>query len=497
MRDAWGQAGVKCPCASQSHLWLCVLACCLVDMCRYLSKEGTDLTQFLPLLLDAYLDVQKHPSRAEDTGASSRTMKHLLTRCVNSMSKEYSITTASLALLQHPHEAFSHGFTYCFARPAVAHAVQSQLSDQLLQPGDVAYGPSVGAAPAAGGGHPDGSGEPTSATAAAIAGGIVEEAEDGDAIFAGDALDASRAVSAAVEVQVVGRDVQFLPQHETYQFRGERLAHLTLYEYVMTVRVVTRPKPKGRRGFVQQRRPSNSRFEFDAACPFADTHVQMLRSKFVVPILAGPSPPRHPLLPDDGEATTPAKALELQRCAAFYLVLHVPWIRGSPPLPLTWQSFVAWYTYDGAALPPASAGWDRDAVAACAWMSENVFASRCAREVTASMMAGLRRSAVAAKRMGDYRFRDATRWAAGGEDATGAAPGSGADRVASREGLFDLAPEADGEGGLAVEVARELLSRARARAAVATSNNPDGVHVGAAAAHHVRDNAVGFKPPKV
>lgn len=95
---------------------------------RYLAKEGTDLTQFLPLLLDVFMDVQKYPSRADDTGSSTRSMKHVLTRCVNSLSKEYSITTAALALLQHPHEAFSHGFAYCFARPAVAHCCRALLS---------------------------------------------------------------------------------------------------------------------------------------------------------------------------------------------------------------------------------------------------------------------------------------------------------------------------------------------------------------------------------
>ncbi|MFY7871366.1 MAG: AAA family ATPase, partial [Limnohabitans sp.] len=323
-----------------------------------------------------------------------------------------------------------------------------------------------------------------------IAGGVAERTDDSDAIFAGDAMDASRAVSAAVDVQVVEGEVRFLPQHEQYRYRGPRLAHLTLYEYVMTVRVIKRPSRAGGRrgaGEGQQRRPSNSRIEFEDGCPFKDTHVQMMRSKFVVPILAGPSPPRHPLLPEDGEVISPGKALELQRCAAFYLGVHTPWVRDGPALPLTWQSFVAWYTYDGDALPPASPGWDRAAVAGCAWMSHNSYPARCAREVTASMMAGLRRNTVAARVMGDYRFRTATRWTATERAEAAAANSLGQDGVDSGEGLFDLV---DDDGDMRLQVARELLNRARAAALATSSNNPDGVYVDPTAARHFRDDVV-------
>lgn len=55
-------------------------------------------------------------------------------------------------------------------------------------------------------------------------------------------------------------------------------------------------------------------------------------SKFVVSILAGPPPPRHPILPASDDDI-------------------VPWdcdtedpSRAAPAPPLTWQSLVAWYT---------------------------------------------------------------------------------------------------------------------------------------------------------
>ena len=215
--------------------------------------------------------------------------------------------------------------------------------------------------------------------------GLGVQDEDGDAIFGGPTT-AARVVAAPVPQAVVldgDGNLQFAAQDIAHAARGPHLAHLSLYEYVATVCLVKKKVDRGSEGDVDgdddpnllppparlRRRPANGRYPLDP-CEFSDTHEHMLRSKFVVPTLAGPPPPRHPILTESDVDITPAKALELNSFAAFLLSLFTPWdrdpedpFRAAPSLPLTWQSFVAWYTYDSALLPPASAAWNRQAVA--------------------------------------------------------------------------------------------------------------------------------------
>ena len=86
----------------------------------------------LPLLLDAHVTVNRFPSRAEDAGSRDRTMKHLLTRCVNSAAREYNVCVAALALLRHPHEDFSTSFVFCHIDTALTESIDAHAARRVV-----------------------------------------------------------------------------------------------------------------------------------------------------------------------------------------------------------------------------------------------------------------------------------------------------------------------------------------------------------------------------
>jgi hypothetical protein len=68
---------------------------------------------------------------------------------------------------------------------------------------------------------------------------------DGNTIFLGPTT-AARVLATPVPVTLDGDgDLQFVPQHLAYAARGPNLAHLSLYEYVATVRPVKKKIDRG------------------------------------------------------------------------------------------------------------------------------------------------------------------------------------------------------------------------------------------------------------
>lgn len=82
---------------------------------KYITKNLVELTNTLAIIYEALNTIQKWPSSAENTGETSRTAQHLLTRILNNLagSTEVGGAMASAALLGLPSTFASHDFWYC------------------------------------------------------------------------------------------------------------------------------------------------------------------------------------------------------------------------------------------------------------------------------------------------------------------------------------------------------------------------------------------------
>eukprot|EP00117_Sycon_ciliatum_P019934 scpid84999/ scgid17911/ len=121
-----------------------------------------------------------------------------------------------------------------------------------------------------------------------------------------------------------------VPQHCHYQYRGIGLRSMNLYEYSALINVTRKSRENSdtttRRG---AGRRANATFEFHSSHPLAATHHQQLRSKVLVPILAGRSPPR-----DVGSKQDSDKwRNRAEEYGKYYVTLLVPWSVESPFLP--------------------------------------------------------------------------------------------------------------------------------------------------------------------
>jgi hypothetical protein len=465
--------------------------CSVFYLAKYCAKEGQQLAEALPLLLDAFAHIKQYPSRAEDTGQDARTLKHLLTRAVNTMGKEISVTTVALCLLQHPHEDFSGPFAYCHIRPAVAAVLASKRPAT-----SGALGAEGEASDDGDGGPGDGDPVDTDTTAADLETLGAQEAPKVDPAMRSDEGVFTRAADTHGQdglvdvVRVYDADTKkwecrFVPQHDSYRWRGPGLAALSYYEYCACVKIVKVVRGGGDEedaGVHAGRRQSNARFPFDREHPMYGTHCQQLRSKFAVPILCGPRPPRHPGVPKG--RVSRAKRAALDEFAGYYITLFVPWdlATGRPGLPLTFAAFVAWFQFDAAGLPKSTPHLRQ--VQACAWMSINSFPARCAREVVTSMEASLSSSKRTNWLLTNWRFRTATPW----EDFDRKAmEGAAKDLEVSRDGMFEFG---DVPGvPLNVAAARAVLQHQRDLAATAGASL-DCPPTVAKASHHRDDTVV-------
>ena len=476
---------------------------------KYLSKDRLELTHSVPVLLDAFQHISRYPSRADDSGTDNRTAKHLLTRMLNSLTHEACATTVSLCLIRGEHESYSHRFGYCFIPQAVKYALALQRTCGLL--------PAVSDGPTSTAGsdpqppqarlstisNPDNNMEimpeadffadrsdvaepqqpqqpPQSQQPAQAHVSTISHADNDmelmpEADFFADRSDVADA-GATVEsrhMYVTDGRPSFVSQEQHYRWRGRGLALFSLYEYCALVHTV--PRKAGDMDASVQRvenaiargrgRPPNARFFFGRQHPLHNTHVQVLRSRAVIPQLTGPSPPRRPLGDPSGCESDPRHLEDLQRVAQFHLTLFVPWslLTGCPPLPLTWHCFVAWYTYDGASLPSGLP--DREAIINSEWMSPLSFPGRCCRAVCANIDTGLRRNAKANRLLTAFRNRDVDTLS----EFTLRARSTHVDAG----GLHELAHEPR-DSALSLAAARAMLSsvRAAAEAAPGASSGP-------------------------
>jgi hypothetical protein len=392
---------------------------------KYLAKDSTVPTHILSLLLDARIHVAQHPSRAEDTGTDQRTVMHTMTRvinCYNGLS-EVSATTATLCLLGGANEVFSHGFWYISPWQCRKRAVESRLAAAFDDSGagvraaDDADQDIVMVAAADGdGSDADSTDDLERYVAAQYTDAINAGAPDRPT---GDAVEDDADLG---EVVCEGGQPCNIRSYTDYECRGDALKDMCPFVYAGTVTTKAATKPAAsstkrddvdvaaidggardaaaaatspqRAGAAKRRtagRPANGTFPFDATHPLHKRRVQVLRSKFLVPILGGAAPPPHP-----GRRVRTVKwERAAQTFSEYYLTLFCPWQRLAddaygPAVPLTWETFVQWYTFEGVFAP------ERES-----------YAARALRDVACDVVFGLRVKRADKTRLNGFRMRRA------------------------------------------------------------------------------------------
>ena len=312
----------------------------------YMTKDAQALENSLSVIYNAKMQISKNPSQASDTGSSERNTKHILQRIVNNLSGqvETSAMMAAASLLGMPSTMCSHSFWFCYIRPAI------QFVKEILKT--------------------------TSAN--------LNEIEENDTDVNSDDLfdDVSRGqtssdtgTSQIFEIQ--GKYIA-VHQHIHYAYRGIHLKHLSFYEYCGIIQICKKKfmnesteqnelheeayKPnqsiddaeeeeeeKEEEGEEKEEevnedekqtkdgapedafhrtsnrsRQKNKSFDFDDGHPLINHYFQKIRSKLLVPILAGKSPPYLPVPPPDFEINS-TWINQSERFAEYYLTLMVPW----------------------------------------------------------------------------------------------------------------------------------------------------------------------------
>lgn len=319
----------------------------LIDLVKYLTKDGNKIVNILSLLNAAFLEVSRRPSIAQDTGSSERMSTHLLQRFLNKMTGHVEIAgqMATLALLRFPSAVYSHEFWYVHIRPALTTVlgVHRSQADQIVE-------------------YTAGSREEYHPVQ-------WESNELDDEIFfddelqvgfkqTHDGLDDEDEESSREIVRAANGFVVTTTQEEHYKYRSPALEFMSLYVYAGIIVVVPKANPSqdstnnsatsshhvdsnssqstnNRTG-----RKANATFDFDPRHSLFATHTQRLRSKHLIPILAGAPPPRHPG-PKRADASWQQAA---DRFAAYMLTLHMPWDLelGAPKYKLSYETLERW-----------------------------------------------------------------------------------------------------------------------------------------------------------
>ena len=302
---------------------------------NYMTKAAYKLGSVLSLIKSAKRHITMYPSLAEDTGTYMRNAQHLLTRILNMQygSAEVSCQAAVLALRGFPSNLYSHDFFYCFIRPAIA-MIRREIDPETA--------PAETTAPV------------ENATVAVTREESIDLRRDvfidrdiEEDINAQDDDDLEYDESRQIITDDDGT-IRTLGQHEHYMYRGDALKDFSFYEYCSIINITKKqvkkqpitgsqpPEgpalPAGRNG--------NATFEFSSEHPMKATHVQQLRSKQRVPILAGPPPPQHP-----GSSQNSKKwKLAAEKFAEYAIILHYPWnlTTHAPDISLTYAALTQW-----------------------------------------------------------------------------------------------------------------------------------------------------------
>ncbi len=348
---------------------------------KYMVKDDGSVQTILPVLLAAHRKVSAKPSIAQDSGSESRNAKHVLNVLLNTLNGKTEVggQTAALSLLGLPSEIFSHDFAFVYPWPTInflTHLPPSMLNESLqehqLAPVELEQSSADTETTAS---NRDISYDRfPSITSYNIDVDLNLGGDDSNAVIADENMDSGvREIVVGVSERA---EVQTVAQFENYFHRltlnDRRLENMTLYEWVANIKVckfsqnrlntqnagltdetqrlISEDSNEGMNenddetietghAFSAESsrspgRPKNDTFRFNKDHKISGTHCQRIRSKTVIPMLAGRSPPPHPG-PRQDNAVWKRKA---DCFAAYYLTLHRPFSFLVPLTDLTYNA---------------------------------------------------------------------------------------------------------------------------------------------------------------
>jgi hypothetical protein len=180
------------------------------------------------------------------------------------------------------------------------------------------------------------------------------EEDDGNYDVDNVPLDAIDTSAVATVYEDASGLKHFITQEIHYAKRGKELEFLNLYEYCGIVTIVSMspadktlllPDDDGNAPDAAPEtgsRRKNARYLFSPHHPQYKTHMQMIRSKLMIPRLVGVAP-KYPGFKRGGLTVDDFKSVKCRNWAAFILTLFAPWDSEShcPSYPLTWEGVCA------------------------------------------------------------------------------------------------------------------------------------------------------------
>jgi hypothetical protein len=338
------------------------------------------LANSLSIASAAARHIEAYPSVAADTGEPVRNARHLLNRVLNSTNgaQEVPAQMAAASLLELPSFMCSHAFWFLFARPALAFLQQRQQEEPVPSSASSASNEEESVQLLL-------DDDPAAAADNEENDNYCPDDADEEPLLADEQPGLPDEGAARIETTIDGTTV-LVSQHEHYRWRGQQLAHLNFYEYVGFVSIVKKQAPKqppvaagasaAAAGDPEHGgaasddgndirpphsratgagRHQNARFLFDSLHSLAQSHEQQLRSKQLIPFLAGRAPPMFPgrypqrRSPQPGNNADWQRRIEVWRrkaneFAMFYITILVPWDveTGRPPVPLSYGGLLQW-----------------------------------------------------------------------------------------------------------------------------------------------------------
>ena len=328
----------------------CQEKCSLFYTINYITKSAYKTDGILSILRGAKRHTEQYPSIADDTGEYMRNAQHLLTRVLNMQygSSEISLQGAVLALRGFPSNVFSHEFFYCFVRPAIAAIHRLNGNPEVIpstQDNNIELQDSANSNPI--------QMDIQQPRALYVDRDVDEEHGQNNNDDENYEFDEARQIVTDSEGKI-----RAVAQHEHYMYRGEGLKDFSFYEYCSIICITKKSKKKesndeassnstaSQSGNNQTEttnasgRIPNATYEFTSEHPLHLTHVQQLRSKQRIPVLAGPAPPPHP-----GPRTNSRRWKQAaDDFSEYVLILHHPWSLETyrPDVELSYEGLSEW-----------------------------------------------------------------------------------------------------------------------------------------------------------
>ena len=324
---------------------------------KYMTKSAYKTDAILSIVSGANRHVEQYPSIADDSGEYMRNAQHILSRVLNVQNgcAEISLQAAVLALRGFPSNVFSHEFFYCFIRPAIvfvrrlrraASSSDNNSSTETQEDSNTITSDSNSIS------NSDSNSDTNQFESHQPRDLFVDRDFDELPVTENDE-DFEFDEAMQIHTDSEGK-VRIVAQHEHYMYRGEDLKDYSFYEYSSIICITKKSKKKkkndesvGQSTETSQPeaanasgRLSNATYEFSTDHPLHLTHVQQLRSKQRIPILAGRAHPPHP-----GPRNNSRKWKEAAKNFAEYvIILHHPWNLQTyrPDVELSYEGLTEW-----------------------------------------------------------------------------------------------------------------------------------------------------------